>query len=227
MHLEYIGRGGIFKIYTLLPFSRHPSCRFLNWSKNCVLVILFFFSSVPDRKLLMTAAGSIHNHLGWLGLWPLAESDNSELRDFYPPLNSKREPEREREKGGTVGLIKRKEKHIWETRCKGEDEKRHEVEEGVEAQKKVGGSHFAAHPRGADIIWERQASKRGEVHERRRRTGKRWNKEEWNVASDVLQKYLTFTWFWCVKSRQLESSKRPPVLSLSLSLSIQCWKETF
>lgn len=43
MHLEYIGRGGIFKIYTLLPFSRHPSCRFLNWSKNCVLVILFFF----------------------------------------------------------------------------------------------------------------------------------------------------------------------------------------
>lgn len=65
MHLEYIGRGGIFKIYTLLPFSRHPSCRFLNWSKNCVLVILFFFFSlVPDRKLLMTAAGSIHNHLG-------------------------------------------------------------------------------------------------------------------------------------------------------------------
>lgn len=66
MHLEYIGRGGIFKIYTLLPFSRHPSCRFLNWSKNCVLVILFFFffSLVPDRKLLMTAAGSIHNHLG-------------------------------------------------------------------------------------------------------------------------------------------------------------------
>lgn len=63
-------------------------------------------------------------------------------------------------------------------RCRGEDEKRHEVEEGVEAQKKVGGSHFAAHPRGADIIWERQASKRGEVHERRRRTGKRWNKEE-------------------------------------------------
>lgn len=60
----------------------------------------------------------------------------------------------------------------------GEDEKRHEVEEGVEAQKKVGGSHFAAHPRGADIIWEREAWKRGEVHERRRRTGKRWNKEE-------------------------------------------------
>lgn len=46
------------------------------------------------------------------------------------------------------------------------------MEEGVEAQKKVGGSHFAAHPRGADIIWETQASKRGEVHERRRRTGK-------------------------------------------------------
>lgn len=107
MHLEYIGRGGIFKIYTLLPFSRHPSCRFLNWSKNCVLVILFFFffSLVPDRKLLMTAAGSIHNHLGWLGLWPLAESDNSELRDFYPPLNSKREPERER-KEALLGLSK-------------------------------------------------------------------------------------------------------------------------
>lgn len=114
MHLEYIGRGGIFKIYPLLPFSRHPSCRFLNWSKNCVLVILFFF---PDRELLMTAAGSIHNHLGWLGLWPLAESDNSELRDFYPPLNSKREPERERER-----------RHCWSYQKEGEAHLRNEVQ---------------------------------------------------------------------------------------------------
>lgn len=56
-----------------------------------------FFGSLPDRVVLMTAAGSVHNHLGWLGVWPLAEPDNSELSDFYPPLNSDRERETERE----------------------------------------------------------------------------------------------------------------------------------
>lgn len=32
--------------------------------------------------------------------------------------------------------------------------------------------------------------------------GKKWNKEEWNVASDVLQKHLTFICFSWVQPRQ-------------------------
>ena len=72
-----------------------------------------FFGSLPDRVLLMIAAGSVHNHLGWLGLWPLAEPDNSELSDFYPPLNSDTERasqiERERERERERELIKKEE----------------------------------------------------------------------------------------------------------------------
>lgn len=79
------------------------------WSRArlCSCHPFFFSGSLPDRVLLMTAAGSVHNHPGWLGLWPLAEPDNSELSDFYPPLNSDSEREREREEGRLGLIIKR------------------------------------------------------------------------------------------------------------------------
>lgn len=159
----------------------------------------------------MTAAGSIHNHLGWLGLWPLAESDNSELRDFYPPLNSKREPERER-KEALLGLSKGR-RSTSEKRGAGERMRRDmKWKKGWRHRKRWEDHTLQLTP---EVLTLSGRHKHRKEVKSMKGEG---DKEEWNVASDVLQKYLTFTWFWCVKSRQLESSKRPPVLSLSLSL---------
>lgn len=57
------------------------------------------------------------------------------------------------------------------------------TEESMEAKMKGGRSHSPAHPGGIDIIQERPVSwnsKKGDGG------GKKWNKEEDNVASDVL-----------------------------------------
>lgn len=94
-----------------------------------------FLGSGSDGALLMTGAGSIYNHPEWLGLWPLAEPDNSELSDFYPPINSVTERERERqigphqigrgsrsEKQGVEERMRRemKGKRVWRHRWRGE-----------------------------------------------------------------------------------------------------------
>lgn len=194
----------IFLFFKLLPVHQTPWLSFhFIWSKNYVLVIRFF-GSLPDRVLLMIAAGSVHNHPGWLGLWPLAEPDNSELSDFYPPLNSDKERARERERE----LIKKEEgadqrNTVWR---RGWGEKWRGRRRGGTDEGGRGGSHCATHPGGTDIIWERQASGRGKAM-KGEGGGKERNKEEWNIASDVLQKHLTFTWFSWVRARQLESGK--------------------
>lgn len=96
----------------------------------------------------------------------------------------------------------------------------------MEAQTKGGGSHCATHPGGTDIISERQASGRGEAM-KAEGGGEEGNKEERNVASDVLQKHLTFTWFSCVRARQLESSKGHRSSRSAAGMSPVCWVRSF
>lgn len=81
-----------------------------------------------------------------------------------------------------------------------------------------GGSHCATQPEGNDIILERQASGIGWAT-KEEGEGKKWDKGKGNVASDVLQKHLTFIGFSCV---QLRRSSKGHQSSLSLSLQQEC-----
>lgn len=141
----------------------------------------------------MTVAGSVHNHPGWLGLWPLAEPDNSELSGFYPPLKSDREKERGRTKLGVRG---RDTDNYYKGR--GSRSQKYGLKRRMRTERKRkkawrhtwrgGGSCCATHPGGTDI--RRRKAKKAEGG------GKKY------VASDIVKKHLTFTWFYSVQLKQ-------------------------
>lgn len=81
-----------------------------------------------------------------------------ELSDSHPPLNS--DPERKRDFENDQKRGQRGSKKYEKSIVVGEDG--NEEEDGVGAHMKEGqgGSHCATHPRGADIMSERQASRR-------------------------------------------------------------------